>query len=443
ATTAEPRIAIAKGTYAEALAIAKPVHLWGRCPDLVDIRGGAEIALSASARIDVHGVSLSGQRGLWIHGGKGHSVDHVRIHDTSKIGLQVDDVDLVAHDLLIERASLDGVFVNGSNVTLERVAIRDVRQDAAGDQGYPIEAEPHAGRAPTLAVRDAILERGFDAAIELYGTHADLTRIVVRAISPRASDKSGGGGLDLRKDGVASEVTIADSWIDGAHFAALGATDSKLTVERVLVRDTLDDDRGGGHGLALYARRSEIAVRDSSFLRSVWIGLDLDGTNGTIERTIVSEIAAGGSPATATGILARPDGGPSTLTLRDSVVASVHGGGGIAVLGGTLDAQGCSIASAEAIGASGAFGDGISVITSTGSLRASLVRGSARAAVSAFGGALSVIDSAFRCNGIDLDYESWMGTAPDLTAGEGNVCGCETKESCHAQSTGLTPIDVH
>jgi hypothetical protein len=130
---------------------------------------------------------------------------------------------------------------------------------------------------------------------------------------------------------------------------------------------------------------------------------------------------------------------------------------GIAVIGSRIELGRVVVDATEKQLADGKYGDGISV--SAASLVEAVspasvvttdvhVSGSARAAMSLFGGELSVRRAVLSCGGFDLEVsDDFTGRAdapnrPFAVADGGDtVCGCGGAwKSCKAQSSGLEPI---
>src|SRR6185503_19980028 len=87
-------VAVAQGTYVEDLVIqGKSVKLWGRCPDLVMVKGtsAAPSALQfvggLASKSEVHGLAMTGaSRGLVVGGASAVVVSGVWVHDTEADG---------------------------------------------------------------------------------------------------------------------------------------------------------------------------------------------------------------------------------------------------------------------------------------------------------------------------------------------------------------------
>src|SRR5207237_614247 len=83
-------VAVAAGRYPESVAIqGKAIRLWGRCPKMVEIAstGAAAVTITASAS-ELHTVALTGAGdGVSTAGANGVALDRLRIHDTTRMGV--------------------------------------------------------------------------------------------------------------------------------------------------------------------------------------------------------------------------------------------------------------------------------------------------------------------------------------------------------------------
>jgi hypothetical protein len=93
------------------------------------------------------------------------------------------------------------------------------------------------------------------------------------------------------------------------------------------------------------------------------------------------------------------------------------------------------------------FGDGIAGFAIANkqpsvTIEYSRIQTSARVALSSFGAIVSVSNTRFECNPIDLDAETFDIFTGELLDQGGNSCGCEADDIiCRILSTGLTPPD--
>ncbi|MGZ5966789.1 MAG: hypothetical protein ACXWP4_03900, partial [Polyangiales bacterium] len=174
-------------------------------------------------------------------------------------------------------------------------------------------------------------------------------------------------------------------------------------------------------------------------------GLYLEATDGTVEATTIRDTSA--QPADGLlgrGISVQADGAgnPASLVLRDStILRSVEAG--VSVFDASATLERVSVV-ATAARPDGLFGDGIFVHGTAGDgfhLVSSHVDKSARASMSAFGGAASLAGSMLTCSAFDIDIEPLGDAQPAVEDAGGNLCGCDSMTSCHAQGANLGPVD--
>ncbi len=191
------------------------------------------------------------------------------------IGLVVESaasVDLAR--ALVERNRAVAVLVLGadSRVTLDDVVVRDtLSQESDRTSGRGLQMSNGA----SVRVARALFERNRNAAIIAagIGTSLRLEDVVVRDTLAQESDGALGRGLEVQGGASADVARALFERNREVAVLALGA-DSSVTLDDVVVRDTLsrESDRALGHGLevqggaiadvarALFERNREIAV---------------------------------------------------------------------------------------------------------------------------------------------------------------------------------------
>lgn len=93
--------------------------------------------------------------------------------------------------------------------------------------------------------------------------------------------------------------------------------------------------------------------------------------------------------------------------------------------------------------ASGAFGDGIALVSYGGVASASLsdcrAEDNARAGLATFGAMATVSGTTLHCNAIPIDGETVEGVAFGLQNLGGNACGCPAEDQCKVATSNLQP----
>lgn len=307
---------------------------------------------------------------------------------------------------LVERAYYCGVCAWDSEMTLERVVVRNMSSTMAnGDEGTSVRASDLAEDEPlkpTVSLDRVLVENGQHMGVGLFGAEATITRIVVRDI------------VGTQKDGLFGHLISAQSTfgteepshlvLRGAHLSrgleagltALGAT---IEAEGVLIED--------------------VGTRpDGLFGVPFVIGMD-----------IVRDLPAGG-------------------TVNQVVLDGGHTGGFV-VLGADVSANDLVVRDIQPDLYSDQFGDGIiassfifapTLFETNVALGRVTVEGAPRAGIASFSSNMEVATSALDCNTIALDAEAVLDGEAILVDGGGNRCGCgQDEEECKVLQTGIEP----
>lgn len=378
-------VAIAAGSYAGDVVVSgKPVTLWGRCPDLVELVGAGPVAalmIDAAAGAVVRGVALRGaSRGLFVQSSPGVTVERLWIHDTGLTGLRILDVGgtgVAVRDVLVEKAMRFGFAVQGGNVTVEDAVVRDTTADADG-VGDGVSVSVAVARPSDVSIRRAIIERNVQTAVGVEGSALTLDGCVVRDTSPRP-DGGAGWGLGARAlDGLRSSVSIVGSVVERNTAFGLRINASDLDMDATVVRSTAPALDGTNAAGVLVDRAFDFSTPSVATVRRSTI--ELNAESGVVcassELTVESALVRGTLPR-ADGQLGRgvaallleaaPVG--SKLDLRASIVAD-NFDVGVQVSGSEARVERCIVRDTDDADASD-LGAGV-VVHATGGLAASL-----------------------------------------------------------------------
>ncbi|KYF53190.1 hypothetical protein BE08_38670, partial [Sorangium cellulosum] len=303
-------VAVAAGVYTEDLLIrSRPVRLWGRCPALVEVVGtGGEIATlqilrQTASGSEVHGLAFAGpQIGVLVTGATGVGIAHVWIHDTGSRGLDVEDpygpTSVAIRASLVESARELGVYVGGSEATIEATVVRDTEplRDGRYGHGIHVQYDPESRTRSTVALRSSLVERNRDVGIGVVGSDAAIEATVVRGTQPRG-DGTHGVGIAARHDDAApqerAKVTLRASLVEQNRDFGVHVIGSEATIEATVVRDTQpSSDDMGGWGLAIVngpasQGRTEVTLRASLLEYNHASSVGVIGSDVAIESTIV------------------------------------------------------------------------------------------------------------------------------------------------------------
>ncbi len=316
-------IAIAPGTYAEALVLGHSVSLVGRCPASV-VLDGAATALPALSALTAQDSRVSG---LTIRNAAGAVVAAYGAH----VSLE---------DVVVEgsRGTAVKAFWPKTTLSLTRSVIRGTRFDGASEA---LEASDHA----QVTVREtafedteqvAVRSRGLGTAVALNGTVVRDVWLADGGVAPMGTVVEAGATL-----------TLVESAVIGATQAALFVTgsDSTATVSDSVLRDLRATPTLAGYGA--YVQDGTLTLRRTTVLRAVGIGVVAktadahlvgeDVVVGGTRPTNGSDVAVGldveGGSARFTGLAVldsvligvRATGAASSLELTRALVRGVSG----------------------------------------------------------------------------------------------------------------------
>jgi len=321
-------IALAKGTYHEALQIDREVTLWGACvaetilapPSphtnptvaLLDRASGLRnlsiagsdrpgLAVLSSARaVEIEAVAIRDVNlyGLAVvTGGQVHATDvlvrGVRSGDPyAASALRVED----GSQAEITRASFEAsattgvrVLGTGSSLVLSDVAIRDTFSDLLSSPGSAIELS-EGGR---IELQRAALDHNEACGIDIRHESTLVAQdLVVAGTRANAADPQEGGGLRAR-EGAQVEIARA-SFTDNESYG-IGATGAGTLVDLsdTFVRGTIereDDDRGGFgivviDGAELVVTRGVVEQNHEAGLATSDAGTRFEGTDLVVRAT--------------------------------------------------------------------------------------------------------------------------------------------------------------
>jgi hypothetical protein len=215
---------------------------------------GAEIAVDACVVRDTIAVDSTGGRGI--------------VAQTEMVSGDPSVVSVSTS--VIERNIQVGIAASGSELLVEASVLRDNQADAdgAGGGAIGIQSSLDTGAASLAAVRGSVLERNRHVGIFVAGSEATIENTVVRDTIADGQGRFGRGiGIQPRGDSTgASIVTLRALLI--ARNLGFGAfwVNSDVTVDSCLIRDTLPNTEAqfGDGLLAQYGGGPTNAVVDGS-----------------------------------------------------------------------------------------------------------------------------------------------------------------------------------
>ncbi|HZO14789.1 MAG TPA: hypothetical protein VFB62_16055 [Polyangiaceae bacterium] len=357
---------------------------------------------------------------------------------------------------VVERSHDFAVFVFGSDVTVNASVIRDTRSDAQGlfGRGVNLQMDPMAVAPSTLVLQRSLVEQSREFGLYVAGSNATVEASVIRDTQASAPGLFG-RGAHVERDaitGAPSTVLLRTSLLEQNRDFGVFARGSGMTMEASVVRDTQPDMRGlFGRGLGVQpdpstATPSTLVLRTSLLERNHDLGLFVEGSDATVETSIVRATALDGQGRFGRGVNVRASsttGRPSTLVLRASLIEQNHEAG-VFVAGASASIESCIVRDTMA-NAMNLFGDGLMVLSDElASARATLIAThvdrSVRAGLVAYGAHAAIGGSTLICQAFDFDSELYRGSDAELDDLGGNLCGCpEPTQSCKAVTANLQP----
>jgi hypothetical protein len=317
------RVALAAGSYAEAVLPTRSVEIVGRCPSMVKVTGTAAFD-GVTAIVGVHatpaGVTLRSLQiggagiGVFVNGVAKATLDHVWVNQATGSALAANYGALVAveHSVfqgtLVDATSTNGEAIssgNGASVTVEASAVvGNVGQgitsfpgsvvtftnglvegtsQPAGDQAFlGIGVNANGGKA--VVTGSAVVANqtyGLDA---YYGGELDLGGSVVEATKAGLPPTPIGVGVRVASGSTAS---ITGTAVLGNVSAGIDALDAKtqITITEALVADT-KGDRGGvdGSGVSVQAG-SAVHLVGTTLARNQSGAVAVLGAGATVDAT--------------------------------------------------------------------------------------------------------------------------------------------------------------
>jgi hypothetical protein len=441
-------IAVAAGAYPEILDIqSKPVRIWGRCPDLVTIEGGTALPASIVVRTEasgtiVRGVAVTGPGvGIFVGGSEDVAFEEVWIHDTGQRGAAAEDpfgpTSVTFRRVLIEHTPRYGLSIEGVSVVVEDSVFRDVFPDANGGvaRSLSVKKGPVALARGKLEVRGSVIEHSGELGIYVEGSDAIVDSTLVRDTTASAEGTGRAVSVQTSADELdAGYASIRASVLERSVDAAIFASGSDVTVEATVMRDVAANAAGHfGHALIVQdegTRLGKATVSSSLAERSYDCAILAIGSELVVEGTLVRSVEPDTTFQTGgwgIGAQASEQSGlPAKLTVRASRIEDSHMVG-IAVVGASALLERVHVLRTLALDG-GDFGDGVAIVSLLGSASLDVVdsrfEANARAGLSTFGGAATVKNTEFDCNGLDLDGETESGHDFSLADLGGNECGC-------------------
>jgi len=295
-------VAIAAGRYAESLALAKPIKLWGRCPKLVDIASSgapAAIAIGATAGAsEIHALSITGDAaGVTVAAGAdGVVIDRVRVHDTASFGVNASASVSVARSLF-EGVAAGGVRVVGATGTIDASVMRAIKGDPADRLSWGEGVRAASGADVT--VTKTLVEGAHEAGVLAVDSSLHVSGMVIRDTERDLGVGGYGYGIEMSihpGGGSARRLDVSDTLVARNRSAGIAVGGNALAVvesTRVTGTRAHDPDDTRGYGLIAEPQGSgaapNVTVRRSLFERNLAAGIAAEAAVVRVEASVVRD----------------------------------------------------------------------------------------------------------------------------------------------------------
>lgn len=353
---------------------------------------------------------------------------------------------------LLERSREGGVYVNGSSLSVAGTVVRDTLPLLGGfGVGISVNDSETSGHRGSLELEASNVERSMGIGIFVRGSDATVEAAVVRDTMPI---DGAGRAIDIERSAVTGQrgqLILRQSLLERSVQTGLFVAASSASIESSIIRDTALDP-SGAFGLGVGVRqeplgteRSELQLVDSLVERSHAAGILLQGADVTIDHTAVRDTRMDASALFGWGIGISQQldtGGRTVATIVDAIVDGSHGFG-VALVGSEAALEQSLIANTAPYG-DGRFGDGVTALPALDEASAELIgvtiENSTRAGVSLFAAQASLEASLLHCQAIDLAGETHMGTPFVFDDRGANLCGCpDAADACKLANTTIGP----
>ena len=368
AASSKAQIAVAAGEYAEDLSIGKQVMLEGRCAQMVTIKGQAKNPTAAvEVQADdtvVRGLTITGPKsGLHLEKARA-TVERVAVQDCGGRGVSTrGGATLTLRDSLVSGAHGAGVHITDSQVTLDRIMVRSTLP-LTSDKKWGAGVYAISDKVPsTLSMRDCVVTGNRKYGIIVYSVKGTIERTVVRDTQAQAADNTQGWGIYAAAvNKMPASLDLKDCVVANNRTIGLCLWGASATIQRTVIRDILPQlsDSRFGTGIEVSPTpqvTSSLVMQDSAVVRSRYVGVQLIGSEATLERTVVRDILPRASDK-ALGLGIASD---SKITLRDCLLSKARGIG-LALEGATATVERTVVQNTLPMASNSTCGAGVSAL---------------------------------------------------------------------------------
>jgi hypothetical protein len=388
-------------------------------------------------------------------------LDRVWIHDTTSQGVHAEHVSVPTgfelRGSLLEGTREVGVFGSGVEAVVDGTVVRATQPQAGvAGRGVTMQSDDDAGVASMLTISASVVEGSHEVGVYVSGSQATLDAVLVRDTQVQPADGRFGRGIVIGESGggMGSFTTIRSSVVERSHTTGIQIVGATATIEWTVVRDVMLADlnafgisAGSPSGVP-----ASLSLRGALVERAHSIGVGVTGSSATLEGLLVRDTHPEPSGLFGRAVQVQDDldwNAPSDVTLAGLHVERCTEFG-VLVYGSTARLENGLVRDVAANGAD-RFGDALIVIKAVGgaavpstvSVIGTRLERAARAGIANFGSDVGIQHSRFVCHAFDLDAESYDGSPPVFHDLGDNLCGCpEPNGACQVVSSSLEPPEA-
>ena len=260
-------IAVATGLYDEIVGLPTGVTLWGACV------AGTRLVTSAPSETD----------GALTFYGDGSGARNLGIDGVDRIGVSVAGASAASiDDVVVARGATLGILMQGGSMTATGLVVRGIRpRTSDGGLGRGVNVEGGAHSVLTRVVVEDNREIGISVAGA--GTSVEASDVVVRGTRERASDRTGGLGIDVQggAHSVLTHVVVEDNRDTGIYVDGAGTS---VEASDVVVRGTREQASDGTFGFGVVVKSGAHFVPTRTLIDDNRAGgIDISGAGTSVE----------------------------------------------------------------------------------------------------------------------------------------------------------------
>jgi hypothetical protein len=264
---AAPRalVAVAAGTYAEDVLLSTNVRLWGVCPERVEIAGTAQgdaaiVVLTEGSGSEIGGLGITGgTTGMVISNATDVVLDRLWVHSTASWGIDAEAYfgppEFRLLGSLIEQCTAYGVHAGGAEAFVDASVVRDTQPTGTeAGRGMSFQAYIPTALGTVGTLTRSVVEQNQEVGVLVAGADLTMESTVVRGTSPR--NQAAGRGIHVQANpanNAPSHIIVRTSFIAQNYEMGVNILGSEGTFEATVVRDTLPAASNGmsGRGISL------------------------------------------------------------------------------------------------------------------------------------------------------------------------------------------------